>query len=139
MEQTHGICLGTSGPLAAISLSRLNFSHLPETPWWGYYLQLSVFHCGWGKHSCPFRSRLLATKRFRCLAPCPVDNGNFYLRCHHQLVVNGRSILPMAPAAGIVVMRFLRKSKVENLATRLQTAADTVILCMAGVHDGLVG
>jgi hypothetical protein len=98
-------------PLAVFGLSRLNFSHLPETLWWGYYLQLSIFVAA-GVNilvlaGCDFWQR----KESDAMLLALWIMGTFVFAAIVNWSVNGRSILPMAPAAGIVVMRFLENQK----------------------------
>ena len=98
-------------PLAAISLSRLNFSHLPETPWWGYYLQLSVFIVAGVNILVLSGHDFWQRKDSDALLLVLWIMGTFIFAAIINWSVNGRSILPMAPAAGIVVMRFLENQK----------------------------
>ncbi len=98
-------------PMAAFGLSRINFSHLPETPWWGYYLQLSIFVAA-GVNILVLAGHELWQRR----APDTMllvlwVMGTFVFAAMVNWSVNGRSILPMAPAVGIVVMRFLENNK----------------------------
>ena len=94
-------------PLAAFGLSRLNFAHLPETTWWGYYLQLSVFVAAGVNILVLAGYDLWQRKGPDAMLLALWIAGTFLFAAIINWSVNGRSILPMAPAAGIVVMRFL--------------------------------
>jgi 4-amino-4-deoxy-L-arabinose transferase-like glycosyltransferase len=99
---------------AAFGLSRLSFSHLPETPWWGYYLQLSVFAAA-GINILVLAGRdLWQRKEPGAMFLVLWILGTFVFAAVINWSVNGRSILPMAPAAGIVVMRFLENKNGQD-------------------------
>ncbi|GFE62163.1 glycosyltransferase family 39 protein [Geobacter sp. AOG2] len=94
-------------PLFALALSQTNFPHVAESASWGYYLQLAFLVVAginililagfdYWRRQCP-ESLLLF---FWML-------GTFVFASIVNWSVNGRSILPMAPVTGIIVMRFL--------------------------------
>jgi 4-amino-4-deoxy-L-arabinose transferase-like glycosyltransferase len=97
--------------LAAFGLSRINFSHLPETAWWGYYLQLSVFVAAGVNILILAGSEFWQRKEPDAMLLVLWIMGTFVFAAIVNWSVNGRSILPMAPAAGIVVMRFIENKK----------------------------
>lgn len=98
-------------PLAVFGLSRLNFSHLPETTWWGYYLQLSIFVTAGVNILVIAGYDLWQRKGPDAMLLFLWIIGTFVFAALVNWSVNGRSILPMAPAIGIVVMRFLENKK----------------------------
>jgi 4-amino-4-deoxy-L-arabinose transferase-like glycosyltransferase len=98
-------------PLAAFGLSRLTFSHLPETPWWGYYLQLSVYVAAGVNVLVLAGNDVWQRKDHDAILLVMWIIGTFIFAAIINWSVNGRSILPMAPAAGIIVMRFLENQK----------------------------
>jgi 4-amino-4-deoxy-L-arabinose transferase-like glycosyltransferase len=98
-------------PLAVFGLSRLNFSHLPETTWWGYYLQLSIFVTAGVNILVIAGYDLWYRKESDAMLLFLWIMGTFVFAAIINWSVNGRSILPMAPAVGIVVIRFLENRK----------------------------
>ncbi len=96
---------------ATIPLKLLNFSHIAENASWSYYLQLSLFVAAGlnilvlvcldlHHHKSP-DSLFLALWFVGTLVFAAVVNWS----------VNGRSILPMAPISGILVMRCLEHQR----------------------------
>ena len=99
--------------LAAFGLRKLIFSHHPEIPWWGYYLQLAIFAAA-GIHILVLAGyNLRHRKDADTMLLVLWILGTFAFAAIINWSVNGRSILPMAPAAGILVMRFLENKRGE--------------------------
>lgn len=94
-------------PCAALALSRLNFPHVAENASWGYYLQLSLFVAAGCNILVLAGFELWRGKDPHTLLLVLWITGIFLFASLINWSVNGRSILPMAPVAGIVVMRFL--------------------------------
>jgi len=106
----RGIAAGALAiPLAALVFSRINFPHVAENASWGYYLQLAFLAVA--------GLNILALAGFDYWrGKCPESLflllwllGTFVFASIVNWSANGRSILPMAPVAGIVVVRFLEK------------------------------
>ncbi|GFE57829.1 glycosyltransferase family 39 protein [Geobacter sp. AOG1] len=98
-------------PMAAFGLNRINFSHLPEIPWWGYYLQLSIFVAAGINILVLTGQDFWQRRESDSMLLVLWIMGTFVFAAIVNWSVNGRSILPMAPAVGIVVMRFLENKK----------------------------
>jgi 4-amino-4-deoxy-L-arabinose transferase-like glycosyltransferase len=91
---------------AAPFLGQLNYPHLPANPSWGYWLQLSLFVAA-GTNILVLSGLDLWRKEPDSLLLFLWAMGTFAFAAFVNWSANGRSILPMAPVAGIVVMRFL--------------------------------
>jgi 4-amino-4-deoxy-L-arabinose transferase-like glycosyltransferase len=94
-------------PLLALALSQSDLPPHPKTASWGYFLQLALFIVA-GIHLCALACRDQWKNRnaeslllFLWLA------GTFVFATFFNWTVSGRSILPMVPVGGILVMRAL--------------------------------
>lgn len=119
-------------PCCALILFAVSFSHVGSGASWGYYLQLTLLMAAGAnllaltwlelrEHKGDPAALLLALWVL----------GTFVFAAVVNWSVNGRSILPMTPAIGILVMRFLER---ENAALRragLQEVAVPLILAFA--------
>jgi 4-amino-4-deoxy-L-arabinose transferase-like glycosyltransferase len=93
--------------LAAAGLSRIGFPHVPKDVPWNYWLQLSLFAAaGINLLALAFRD-LRRHQSADALLLALWFGGTFIFATIVNWSVNGRSILPMAPVAGILVMRCL--------------------------------
>ena len=106
--------------LAAFGLNRPNFSHPPEIVWWGYYLQLSVFIASGAYILILAGYNLWHRKNADTMLLFLWILGTFAFAAIINWSVNGRSILPMAPAAGIIVVRFLEYKQGEHWQPRFK-------------------
>jgi hypothetical protein len=103
------LALGMLLPLAAWTLSRLDFPHLAENPGWGYFLQLALL-VALGAHLL-----VLAVLDYRqhrdseALLLLAWIAGTFLFAAVLNWTVNGRSILPMSPVVGLVLARLLER------------------------------
>ena len=96
-------------PCAALALSFLKLPHVGLNPSWGYFLQLALFiFAGIGLLFIAGLDFWQRKDRDALLLALWVL-GTFLFAAVVNWSVNGRSILPMAPAAAIVVMRFMER------------------------------
>ena len=94
-------------PCAALALSRLNFYGVAESVGWQYYLQLAFLVAAGINILVLAGLDLWQRKGPESLLLVLWIMGTFIFASLINWSVNGRSILPMAPVAGILVMRFL--------------------------------
>ena len=126
-------------PLAAFVLSRLSFPETLASTSWGYYLQLSLFIIA-GIH-------LLALAVFDLWKERDSESlllflwlsGTFIFACFVNWSINGRSVLPMVPVAGVLIARGLnRRGGCLNECQQLRSLPVTVPLTLACLISMLV-
>jgi 4-amino-4-deoxy-L-arabinose transferase-like glycosyltransferase len=100
--------------LAPLPLSRLGYPHLAEQASWSYFLQLSLFVAAGINLLVLAWLELRRHKSPESLLLALWFAGTFVFAAIVNWTVNGRSILPMAPVAGILVMRHLERMRGEN-------------------------
>ena len=104
-----GAALLAGVALLALALSRLPVPDRPEGAPWGYYLQLSLFAVA-GLHLLALALRdLLQHRDPEALLLFLWLNGTFVFATLVNWTVNGRSMLPMVPAAGMLLARALER------------------------------
>ena len=119
-------------PLVALVLARLELPPPPPGAQWGYFLQLALF-VGAGLHLWALFCRDLARNRD------PVSlllflwwSGTFFFASLVNWSVNGRSVLPMVPVVGIVIVRALAaREGVGKAAPDCRPVLTALVLCAA--------
>jgi hypothetical protein len=107
--------------------NRVGFPHLPESPSWGYYLQLSIFVVAGITILVLSGLDLRRRKTPDALLLVLWVMGTFVFAAIVNWSANGRSILPMAPAAGIIAMRFLEDRPGNGVASGFKWLAGPLI------------
>lgn len=117
-------------PVLALIFSQLPVPRHPDVLPWGYYLQLGLY-VATGFLLLALALRDLRTERDEeALLLFLWIVGTFLFAAVINWTVNGRSILPMAPAVGILLARALGKSAMGGEETAVLRSKAVVVWCV---------
>lgn len=120
-------------PLLAAAFYRLPFPKHPSHAWWGYYPQLALFVTGGVMILLLALRDLRRTRDREGLLLFLWVAGTFLFASYLNWSVNGRSLLPMAPAVGILLARGMeREGEGTPSRWRLRSPAFLVPLLLGG-------